>query len=109
MTSKLGEHFSLHSVLQLFPRCLAGGAFSGLQTTEYGFCFCLYGYASPPLPLPGVRKLTPIFELVGEKTGLKQGRVRQETVFLGCIGFRADLKSIGDLHPSLGLGYVFSD
>jgi hypothetical protein len=46
-----------------------------------------------------------MFELNGE-TGLNNGEAGQNSL-LGSIGFRADLKPIGDVQPSLGLGFVF--
>ncbi|MGB8369552.1 MAG: hypothetical protein WCF71_09715 [Verrucomicrobiia bacterium] len=100
---KLGEHFSLQSVLG-YATLFGGGANGGLQTFEYGFAF---GYTIPhsELPLPCVQRFTPMFELVGEK-GLNKDESGQNSL-LGSIGFRADLKAVGGLQPSLGLGFVF--
>jgi hypothetical protein len=100
---KLGEHFSIQTVLG-YDALLGGGENGGLQTFEYGFAF---GYAVPhgELPLPGVKQFTPLFELDGE-TELNNGESGQSSL-LGSIGFRADLKPIGDVQPSFGLGFVF--
>jgi len=100
---KLGEHFSLQSVLG-YDTLLGGGDNGGLQTFDYGFAF---GYAVPhgELSLPGIQQFTPLFELDGE-TGLNHGQSGQNSL-LGSIGFRADLKQVGDVQPSLGLGFVF--
>jgi hypothetical protein len=100
---KLGKHFTIQSVFG-YDTLFGGGDNGGLQTFEYGFDF---GYAIPhsELPLPGVQQLTPMFELSGE-TGLNKGESGQNSL-LGSIGFRLDLKPIGEVQPSLGLGYVF--
>jgi hypothetical protein len=84
---------------------LFGGAGNGGQETfEYGVAFA-YGFPYEKLRLPGVQQLTPLFELVGEK-GLNEDEAGQDSL-LGSIGFRLDLKPLGELQPSLGLGYVF--
>ena len=100
---KLGEHFSIQSVFG-YDTLFGGGDNGGLQTFEYGFAF---GYAIPHnvMPLPGVQQLTPLFELTGE-TGLNRGESGQNSL-LGSSGFRLDLKPVGEMQPSLGLGYVF--
>ena len=100
---KLGEHFSIQSVFG-YDTLFGGGDQGGLQTFEYGFAF---GYAIPhsEMSLPGVQQLTPLFELTGE-TGLNEEESGQNSL-LGSVGFRLDLKPIGEMQPSLGLGYVF--
>jgi len=100
---KLGEHFSLQSVLG-YDTLLGGGDNGGQQTFEYGFAFG-YAVSQGELSLPGIQQFTPLFELSGE-TGLNNGEAGQNSL-LGSIGFRADLKPIGDVQPSLGLGFVF--
>jgi hypothetical protein len=100
---KLGEHFSVQSVLG-YDLLFGGGDEGGLQTFEYGFAF---GYAllNNETSLPGVQQFTPLLELACE-TGLNKNE-SGPTSLLGSIGFRLDLKPIGDVQPSLGLGYVF--
>ena len=100
---KLGKHFSIQTVLG-YDTLFGGGDEGGLQSFEYGFAF---GYTMPhrELPLPGVQQLTPLFELTGE-TGLNKDESGQNSL-LGSAGFRLDLKPIGEVQPSLGLGYVF--
>lgn len=100
---KLGEHFSLQSVLG-YSTLFGGGENGGLQTFEYGFAF---GYTIPhnKMPLPGVQQFIPLFELSGE-TGLNQADSGQNSL-LGSIGFRLDLKPVGEVQPSFGLGFVF--
>jgi len=100
---KLGEHFSLQSVFG-YSTLFGGGDNGGLQTFEYGFDFA-YAIPRNELPFPGVQQFTPMFELVGE-TELNKDESGQNSL-LGSIGFRLYLKAIGDLQPSLGLGYVF--
>jgi hypothetical protein len=100
---KLGEYFSLQSFLG-YSKLLGGGPDGGQETLEYGFAFA-YAVPHDQLPLPGVQQLTPLLELLGE-TGLNQDESGQNSL-LGSIGFRLDLKPMGDLHPGLGLGLVF--
>jgi hypothetical protein len=100
---KLGENFSIQSVFG-YSTLFGGGDNGGLQTFEYGFDF---GYSIPhsAMALPGINQFTPMFELTGE-TQLNQADSGQNSL-LGSIGFRLDLKPIGDLQPGLGLGLVF--
>jgi hypothetical protein len=100
---KLGGHFSLQSVLG-YSTLFGGGDNGGLQTFEYGCAFA-YAIRHNELPMPGVQQFTPMFELVGE-TGLNKHESGQNSL-LGSMGFRLDLKPIGELQPGLGLGYVF--
>jgi len=100
---KLGEHFSLQSLLG-YDTLFGGGVNGGLQTFEYGFDFG-YALSHRELPLPGGQQFTPMFELSGE-TGLNQGQSGRNSL-LGSLGFRLDLKPMGELQPTLGLGYVF--
>ncbi len=100
---KLGKHSSIQTVLG-YDTLLGGGHEGGLQSFEYGFVFG-YTMQQGELQLPGVRQFTPLFELTGE-TGLNKGEAGQNSL-LGSAGFRLDLKSLGEMHPSIGLGYVF--
>ena len=100
---KLGEHFSIQSVFG-YSTLAGGGDNGGRQTFEYGFDFA-HALSHSELPLPGVKRFTPMFELVGE-TGLNQDESGRNSL-LGSLGFRLDLKPMGELQPSLGLGCVF--
>ena len=100
---KVGEQFSIQSVLG-YSTLLGGGDNGGQQTFEYGFAFA-YALPHAKLPLPGVQQFTPMLELAGE-TGLNKEESGENSL-LGSLGFRADLKPIGNLQPSLGLGWVF--
>jgi hypothetical protein len=98
---KWGDHFSVQTVFG-YATLFGGGG--GLQTFEYGLAF---GYALPraEVPIPGVLQLTPLLELDGE-TQINQAE-RGENDLLGSLGFRMDIKPIGDVQPSLAIGYVF--
>jgi len=100
---KLGENFSVQTVLGC-STLLGGGDQGGQETFEYGFDFG-WQVSHGELPLPGVQQFIPMLELSGE-TQLNQAAAGQNSL-LGCLGFRLNLKPIGDLQPSLGLGYVF--
>jgi hypothetical protein len=100
---KLGENFSLQTVLG-YSTLLGGGDQGGLRTFEYGFDFG-YEISRAKLPLPGVQQFIPMLELSGE-TELNHADAGQNSL-LGSLGFRLNFKPLGDLQPSLGLGYVF--
>ena len=101
--TKIGEHFTAQTILG-YSTLTGGGADGGLQTFEYGFTF---GYAieHSQLPIPGVQRFIPMFELVGE-TGLNKDAAGQNSL-LGNACFRLNLKTIGRVQPRLGLGFVF--
>jgi hypothetical protein len=100
---RLGDYFTFQSVFG-HSTLFGGGDNGGLQTFEYGFDL---GYTIPhrELPLPGVQQFIPMFELAGE-TELNKADSGQNSL-LGSIGFRTDLKPIGEVQSSLGLGFVF--
>jgi hypothetical protein len=100
---KLGDHFTVQTVLG-YSTLYGGGDNGGEQSFEYGFSL---GYAIPhrQLPLPGVQQFIPIFEIAAER-GLNQDEAGQDNV-LADIGFRAQLKPIGEVQPGLGFSYVF--
>ena len=101
--TRIGEHFTVQSILG-YSTLTGGGADGGLQTFEYGFTF---GYAIDhrELPLPGVQRFIPMFELVGE-TGLNKSAAGQSSL-VGNACFRLNLKTIGRVQPRLGLGFIF--
>lgn len=100
---RLGDHFTLQSILG-YSTLFGGGPDGGLETFEYGFVF---GWAiqHKEMPLPGVQRFIPMFELDGQ-TGLSPGN-RGQTSILGDVGFRANLKAIGPIQPRLGIALVF--
>jgi hypothetical protein len=98
----LGKHFTVQS---LFSVTRSFGATDGGKASfEYGMAFG-YSMEDEDLPIPGVERLTPSVELVGE-TAL-DGSNSGHNALTGTAGLRAELKAIGDLQPSVGLGYVF--
>ena len=100
---RVGGHFTLQSIFG-WSTLFGGGDDGGLQTFESGFVFG-YTVQHQELPLPGVLQFIPMFELVGE-TGMNNGESGQ-TSFLGNVCFRANLNTIGEVQPRLGLGFVF--
>jgi len=101
--TKIGEHFTVQSILG-YSTLTGGGADGGLQTFEYGFTFG-YSIEHRELPLPGVQRFIPMFELVGE-TPLNKDAAGQNSL-LGNACFRLNLKTIGRVQPRLGLGFIF--
>jgi hypothetical protein len=100
---KLGDHLTVQSVLG-YSTLLGGGDEGGLRTFEYGFSF---GYAieHKTLPLPGVEQFIPMAELAGE-TELNKDDPGQNSL-LGDVGFRIKLRTMGEVQPSLGFGWIF--
>jgi len=101
--TKIGDHFTAQSILG-YSTLTGGGAQGGLQTFEYGFTFG-YSIEHDELPLPGVQRFIPMFELVGE-TGLNKD-VSGQNNLLGNACLRLNLKTIGHVQPRLGLGFIF--
>jgi len=101
--TRIGEHFTAQTILG-YSTLTGGGADGGLQTFEYGFTFG-YFVEHRDLPLPGVQRLIPMFELIGE-TGVNKDDAGQSSL-LGNACFRLNLKTIGRVQPRLGLGYIF--
>lgn len=100
---RLGDHVTLQSVLG-YSTLLGGGQNGGVQTLEYGFVLG-YTLRHNELPLPGVQQLIPVFELKGETAVNKSDHGR--SILLGNLAFRCDLRTIGQVQPRLGLGFVF--
>jgi len=101
--TRIGAHFTAQSIFG-YSTLFGPGDDGGLQTFEYGFDFG-WTFQHRELPLPGVLQFIPVFELAGE-TGLNKGKSGQ-TSLLGNAAFRLNLKTIGDVQPRLGVGYVF--
>ena len=100
---KIGDHFTVQSVLG-YSAIYGSGDDGGLRTFEYGFVF---GYAIPrrQLALPAVQTFVPILELSGS-TELNKDQPGHDSL-LGDVGFRLNLRSIGEVQPRLGFGVVF--
>jgi hypothetical protein len=100
---KLGSHITVQAVLG-YDKSFGGGDDGGEEEFEYGLDFA-YTIPRTELPIPGVARISPMFEVDGE-LGLNEDEVGQNSV-LGSAGFRLDFRPLGDLEPSIALGYVF--
>lgn len=100
---RIGEHFTVQTVLG-YSQLFGTGDEGGLETFEYGFVF---GYSIPhkELPLPGVQRVIPVFELQGE-TELNKDDPGHNSL-LGNAGVRVNLDAIGPIQPRVGAGFVF--
>lgn len=78
------------------------GSDGGVNTFEHGFTLG-YNVSHETLPLPGVQKVIPVFELSGE-TQLNHDR---QTSITGDAGLRLNLKSISGIEPRPGIAFVF--
>lgn len=76
----------------------------GVNTFEYGFAFG-YGISHETLPLPGVMRLVPVFELSGE-TQLNKGDAGHNSL-TGGVGLRVNLKPIGGIQARPGVLFTF--
>jgi hypothetical protein len=99
---RFGSHVTLQTNLG-YSVLFGPGDDSGLHTLEYGVVLAAT-FQHAELPLPGVRQFSPLFEISGEKQ--LNHDVPHQSV-LGDIGFRANLKPIGDFQLKVGVGYVF--
>jgi hypothetical protein len=95
--------FTLQSILG-YSTLVGPGGDGGLATFEYGFVFG-YTVQHEQLPIPGVLQVIPVFELIGE-TALNHDEKGQSSLE-GNAAVRVNLKTIGNVQPRLGIGYVF--
>ena len=97
------SNFTVQSIVG-YSMLFGPGDDGGVNTFEYGFTF---GYTIPRqmLPLPGVDKLIPVFELSGE-TQLNKADAGQNRL-TGDAGLRVNLKTIGRIQPRPGVVFVF--
>jgi hypothetical protein len=100
---KLGDHFTLQSIFG-YSMLYGGGDEGGLHAVEYGFVFG-YTIQHQELELPHVLQIIPILELAGE-TEVNKADAGHHSL-LGNVGFRLNLKAIGQVQPRIGVGYVF--
>ena len=100
--TKIGN-FTVQSIFG-YSMLFGPGEDGGVNTFEYGFTF---GYDIPhkTLPLPGVEKLIPVFELSGETQLNKAGAGRNSLT--ADVGLRFNLKAIGCIQPRPGVVFVF--
>jgi len=99
----IGKHFTVQTVLG-YSMLYGSGDDGGLQTFEYGFVFG-YTISHKELPLPGVMKLIPVFELNGQTQVNKDAPGHNSLT--GDIGFRFNLNPIGPIQPRPGIAFVF--
>ena len=102
--TRIGEHFTLQTILgwSFLRGSVASGG--GEQHFEYGMVF---GWDIPhhELPLPQVQDLIPMLELQGD-TLANTHQAGQDSL-TGNLAVRANLFSIGQIQPRLGVGYLF--
>lgn len=100
---KFGNHFTVQTDFG-YDQLLGGGDEGGSEEFEYGLAFA-YSISPKELPIPGVLRFSPLFEVDGE-LGLNEDEAGENSV-LGNAGFRLDFRPIAGMEPSFGLGYVF--
>lgn len=99
---RFGEHLSLQTSVGWSH--LIGPEEGGTNALEYSAVLG-YSFEHDDLPLPGILRVVPLFELTG-KTGLS-GEDSGVNRLFGTVGVRLNLNSIGAAQPRLGIGYVF--
>ena len=97
-----GEHFTLQTVLG-YSFLRGSGEEGGAQVFEYGMVLG-YSISHADLPLPGIQRLVPVFELSGE-TDMNHGAGHH--LLFGNAALRINLRAIGIVQPRLGVGYIF--
>ncbi len=100
--TRLGRHLTIQTLAGY--SALYGGDEDGIQTLEYRATVG-WTISRKELPIPGVQRLTPVFEIAGEKQLNKVDRGRGSV--LGNAGFRVNLNAVGPVQPRLGWGFVF--
>jgi hypothetical protein len=101
--TRIGEHFTAQTVLGWsFLRGSTDGG-GGEQHLEYGIVF---GWTLPhhELPFPGVQDFIPVLELQGE-TAMNTHQAGHDELIAN-FAFRANLYSIGQVQPRIGIGYL---
>jgi len=99
---RFGEHFSVQTSVGY--SALIGGEAGGASSLEYNVVLG-YNLEHDELPLPGILRTIPIFELNGD-WGLSREETGHNTLF-GTAGVRLNFVSVGAAQPRIGLGYVF--
>lgn len=100
---RIGERFSVQTFFG-YSWFLGSSPELGAHAFEYQLAFG-YSIEDEQLHLPGIERLTPILELVGE-TAVGARRAGHDNL-TGTLGLRFDLKPLGRFQPQLGLAYVF--
>jgi hypothetical protein len=99
---RFGEHFSLQTSVGY--SVVIGPDEGGATALEYSVILG-YNLEHDDLPLPGILRTIPIFELTGD-WGLSREETGHNALF-GTAGVRLNLNSIGSAQPRIGIGYVF--
>jgi hypothetical protein len=99
----LGDHFTLQSIFG-YSTLFGPGPDRNSQHFESGFVFG-YTFQHKELPIPGVRQFILMSELKRE-TAINRNHAGR-TALLGDLGFRVNLKAVGQAQPRLGFGFVF--
>lgn len=83
---------------------LIGNEEGGTATLEYSAVLG-YMFDHRDLPIPGVRRIIPLAEIVGEHPFNGDGAGRD--ILTGTLGARILFNAIGPVQPRLGIGYVY--
>ena len=100
---RIGDRFSVQTFFG-YSWFLGSSPELGAHAFEYQLAFG-YSIEDEQLHVPGIDRLTPIFELVGETA--MGGSHAGHNNLTGTLGLRFDLKSVGRFQPQVGLAYVF--
>jgi hypothetical protein len=102
---RVGEHLSIEA--SAGESFLIGPDEGGASAFEYDLVFG-YNLEHEELPIPGVERTIPIFELNGERvTNGADGDDDSDNELFGTIGARFNLTPVAGLQPRVGFGYVF--
>jgi hypothetical protein len=100
--ARIGQHLSVEASVGY--SLLIGPVEGGSNTLEYNLVLGC-NLEHDELPVPGVLRTIPIFELNGD-TGLSR-EAAGHNALSGTAGFRLNFSAIGPLQPRIGIGYVF--
>ena len=102
---RVGEHLSIEA--SAGESFLIGPDEGGASAFEYNLVFG-YNLEHEELPLPGIERTIPIFELNGERvTNGADGDDDSDNELFGTVGARFNLTPVAGLQPRIGFGYVF--
>ena len=100
--ARIGQHLSVEASAGY--SMLIGPDEGGTNTLEYNLVLGC-NLEHDELPIPGVLRTIPLFELNGQ-TGLSRESAGHNSLS-ATAGFRLNFNSIGPLQPRIGIGYVF--
>jgi hypothetical protein len=99
----LFKHFSIQAITGV-SFITGPGEAGGEESFEYG-AIIGYNIEHKVLPIPGVQRIVPMFEISGE-VGLNHDVAGQQNIS-GFVGARLNLNAIGPIQPRFGAGYLF--